>query len=143
MWFAKDIEYRQWESLEFTDFLNPTNGDERHLNYFHMAPATMRSQLLTMASRAHNADGMFYCVSVSAPNDHQFGVGDPCPPSDHPDDIAMFFVGVYEMFALANDTALVQEVRIDLTRLRLHSKISSLSNIVTCHLLLSNDVTHL
>ena len=110
MWFLRDAEYRQWESLEFTDFLNPTNGDERHLPYFHVAPAAMRSQLRTMAAHSHNADGSFYCVVVSAAHDAQFGAGDPCPPQDHPDDVAMFLVGLYELYALANDTALAAEL---------------------------------
>jgi hypothetical protein len=49
MWFhERGEEYRQWESLEFTDYLNPTNGDERHLPYFHIAPDAMRSQLRMM-----------------------------------------------------------------------------------------------
>jgi hypothetical protein len=110
MWFAKDEEYRQWESLEFTDFLNPTNGDERHLNYFTVTPAAMRSQLRTMVKYAHNSDGMFYCVSVSCANDAQFCSSDPCPPTDHPDDIAMFVIGLYELYSLANDTSIVDEL---------------------------------
>jgi hypothetical protein len=110
MWFhERGEEYRQWESLEFTDYLNPTNGDERHLPYFHLAPEAMRSQLRMMVAHARNADGMFYCVSVAGANDAQYG-NDPCGPSDHPDDIAMFMVGTYELFALANDTAFVDEV---------------------------------
>jgi hypothetical protein len=110
MWFARDEEYRQWESLEFSDFLNPTNGDERHLNYFSIAPAAMRSQLRAMVAHARNADGMFFCVSVSCSGDEQFCASDPCPPADHPDDIAMFAIGVYELFLLANDTAIVAEL---------------------------------
>jgi hypothetical protein len=110
MWFLRDEEYRQWESLEFTDFLNPTNGDERHLNYFSLSPAAMRSQLRTMVKHAQNADGMFYCVSVSCAGDTQFCSSDPCGPADHPDDIAMFVIGLYELYALANDTAIVNEL---------------------------------
>ena len=110
MWFLRDEEYRQWESLEFSDFLNPTNGDERHLNYFSLAPEAMRSQLRTMVAHARNADGMFFCVSVSCAGDAQFCASDPCPPADHPDDIAMFVIGLYELFALANDTAIVAEL---------------------------------
>ena len=34
IWHANG-QYRQWESFEFADWLNPTNGDERHLPYFH------------------------------------------------------------------------------------------------------------
>eukprot|EP00936_MAST-01D_sp_MAST-1D-sp1_P001493 g1493.t1 len=111
-------QYRQWESLEFTDFSNPTNGDERHLIYFHTLPQTMRSKLLSEAAFAQNSDGMFQCVVNSMKDDHQWGNGDPCPdsvagyrtPASHPDDISMFMVGVYELYALANDTALVDDL---------------------------------
>ena len=77
MWTAAG-EYRQWESLEFTDWSNPTNGDERHVNYFHVLPDSMRSKLLSEVARAQNPDGMFYCVVVSQQNNRQWGNADPC-----------------------------------------------------------------
>ena len=54
-------QYRQWESLEFVDWSNPTNGDERHLNYFHVLPGAMKSQLLAQVANAqHEDDGEFF-----------------------------------------------------------------------------------
>jgi hypothetical protein len=96
MWTAAD-EYRQWESVEFTDWSNPTNGDERHLNYFHVLPDSMRSKLLAEVAHAQDPDGMFYCVVVSRPHDSQWGGADPCGSATvmgHPDDITMVMVGV-------------------------------------------------
>ena len=109
-------QFRQWESVEFTDFSNPTNGDERHLPYFHTLPDAMRAKLLSEAAFAQDgagsgSSGMFQCVVNSMSGDRQWGSGDPCkdtgPGPHHPDDISMFMVGVYELFMMANDTALV------------------------------------
>ena len=61
MWHRSG-EYRQWESFEFVDWSNPTNGDERHLNYFHVLPEAMRSRLLTIINKAQDSDGMFHCM---------------------------------------------------------------------------------
>eukprot|EP00040_Diaphanoeca_grandis_P036929 m.238091 g.238091 ORF g.238091 m.238091 type:complete len:1248 (+) comp33718_c0_seq1:60-3803(+) len=113
MWH-KSGEYRQWESFEFADWSNPTNGDERHLNYFHVLPDAMRSRLLTIVRKAQDADGMFHCVVVSSANDNQFG-SDPCNPeatgpAGHPDDITMVMVGAYEAYTMRNDTALIDEI---------------------------------
>lgn len=106
-------EYRQWESVEFADWSNPTNGDERHLNYFHVIPDSMRSKLLAEIAHAQDPDGMFYCVVVSEQHDRQWGDGDPCGSATvygHPDDITMVMVGVYEFFMMKNDTALLDAV---------------------------------
>ena len=111
MWLASG-EFRQWESLEFIDFGNPTNGDERHLLYFAYWPLALRSQLLlTWFAHTQRPDGMFYCVLVSGLNDAQWGNGDPCGPTDrHPDDIAMILVAVAEALLLRNDTTLVTQI---------------------------------
>ena len=108
MWHANG-EYRQWESVEFTDWSNPTNGDERHLNYFHVLPDTMRSKELSQIAHAQDADGEFNCVVVSKPADNQWGT-DPCAAVKHPDDVTMVMVGIYEHYMMRNDTALVAQV---------------------------------
>jgi hypothetical protein len=114
MWTRKEAQYRQWESVEFTDWSNPTNGDERHLPYFHYLPDAMRSKLLAEAKYAQDSDGEFQCIVLSGGGDKQWGTGDPCsdkgPGPHHPDDITMFFVGVYEHVLLNNDTALLAEL---------------------------------
>ena len=110
VWHASG-QYRQWESLEFADWGNPTNGDERHLPYLLAAPDTMRSQLLTWVQHAQNADGSFYCIIMSEAGDQQYGRGDPCanaPP--HPDDISMVLIAAYEQLIFRNDSALVAQV---------------------------------
>lgn len=112
MW-PRDAGYRQWESLEFVDWSNPTNGDERHLPYFHFLPEAMRSKLVNEVRHAQDANGMFQCVVVSAAGDKQWGNGDPCHDTGaggHPDDITMVMVGVYELYALHNDTGIVDEL---------------------------------
>lgn len=140
LWHASG-EWRQWESFEFTggwrgvrrarfvgasqakpppsppspsDWGNPTNGDERHLNYFALFPEAMRSQLETWLSHAQNADGSFYCIILSAAGNEQYGNGDPCgtasPSNPHPDDITMVLVAAYEQLALANDTVLIPAI---------------------------------
>ncbi len=104
-------EFRQWEALEFTDWGNPTNGDERHLPYFLLAPDALRSQLLTWVARAQNADGSFYCIIVSGAGDAQYGRGDPCAGAGpHPDDVTMVLVAAYEQLTLRNDSALVAAI---------------------------------
>jgi hypothetical protein len=110
VWHA-DGQYRQWEALEFTDWGNPTNGDERHLPYLFAAPGAMKSQLLTWVEHAQNDDGSFFCIIVSAAGDRQYGHGDPCanaPP--HPDDISMIMIAAYEQLIFRNDSALVAQV---------------------------------
>ena len=129
-WHANG-EYRQWESFEFgkcssnwirtfcsnndtsfvlmfcslADWSNPTNGDERHLNYFHVLPSSMRSQLVALATNAQDKSGMFHCIVVSAAGDRQWGT-DPCTDghgtANHPDDITMVMVGTYEQYIMNN-----------------------------------------
>lgn len=95
IWHGGDEQqYRQWESFEFSDWSNPTNGDERHLPYFHYLPETMKSKLMTEINHLEHTvgpvKGMFPCVVVSGASDHQLGI-DPCLGSiaTHPDDITM------------------------------------------------------
>jgi len=100
--------------------LQPTNGDERHLNYFALYPEAMRSQLATWVAHAQNSDGSYYCIIVSGANNAQYGNGDPCgtpsPSNPHPDDITMVLVAAYEQLALANDTELITSLYPSLLR---------------------------
>ena len=116
MWL-RDGEYRQWESVEFPDWGDSTNNDERHVPYFHAVPESMESQLRTWMRRAQNPDGSFYCIFISAPGDAQYGRGDPCDPAGpHPDDIAMMLVTAYEHLMMANASALIDEIYPQLVR---------------------------
>lgn len=100
--------------------LQPTNGDERHLNYFALFPEAMRSQLETWVAHTQNSDGSYYCIIVSGANNAQYGNGDPCgtpsPSNPHPDDITMVLVAAYEQLALANDTELITSLYPSLLR---------------------------
>ena len=106
----EDSQYRQWESYEFADYMNPTNGDERHVPYFAYLPETMKSKLLTEVNLLQEPTGMFPCVVVGAAGDNQFS--DPCiaQTDAHPDDITMMLIAAHEQYSLANDTALVAQI---------------------------------
>ena len=54
--------------------------------------------------------GEFFCVVSSVGDDKQWGPGDPCSVKNHPDDVTMIMVGVYELYMMANDTSLVEEL---------------------------------
>jgi hypothetical protein len=60
-------------------------------------------------AHAQNPNGEFFCVVVSKPGDAQWAT-DPCPAKNHPDDVTMVMVGVYEHYIMNNDTALVAEL---------------------------------
>jgi hypothetical protein len=109
-------QYRQWESYEFADYMNPTNGDERHVPYFAVVPETMKSKLLTEVKLMQEPTGMFPCVAVGRKNDQQ--LSDPCAGQTrkHPDDITMLLIAAHEQFAQANDTALIAQVWPSLTK---------------------------
>ena len=110
IWHREDNQYRQWESYEFADYMNPTNGDERHVPYFNYLPETMRSKLLTEVNLLQEPTGMFPCVVVSAAHNNQ--KSDPCAGQTltHPDDITMMLIAAHEQYALANDTALITAI---------------------------------